>query len=487
MRLGEVIRKWRRVEGKSTRQVALEIGISTSVLNRIESGGQGEGKQKGSVEMNGATLGKILVWLLNTSLLLMMAVGLGSAQQTAVRIGDILVGICDSGEMDTRMGATGVFDPSGNGVNEFDANNGLNMCMYQMSVNAAGNTYVMSSYGEVFGFDAFGNKIGDLQGPTPAGADRLGVESAGSPPTLSSIGHDQAGSFYYSINNGAQLAKVVPETSQMVAVYTLPGGGRRFSLMSDQHTMAYVALDTGNIRTYDLTTQTQGPDLVMTGTSQVVIALPDQTLIVRDLGGGVTHWAPGCFGCTPYQKIFTYSFPTAVANIASDPDGVSFRAIYVHYDPDLQEGDGSVYQVSVASGQPGVTIAIGGLTSGRYYSGSIGVYGDGMNSLARSAKVVQWKIPVPVGATTARKSVAVKNTGPVQIVVSGVSIRADDGTLGEFRISANQCQKGIRPGSHCNVWVTYTPTKVGTQTGVVEVYGNIPGGKQVVQLIGSGR
>lgn len=54
MRLGYLLRKYRLVSDFDLRTVALEIGISTSTLSRIETGGQ----------MDGDTLAKVLVWLM---------------------------------------------------------------------------------------------------------------------------------------------------------------------------------------------------------------------------------------------------------------------------------------------------------------------------------------------------------------------------------------------------------------------------------------
>lgn len=53
MKLGEVIRKWRKMSDIGIREAAKEIGVSHGTLSRIE---------RGEV-MDGKTLVKILVWL----------------------------------------------------------------------------------------------------------------------------------------------------------------------------------------------------------------------------------------------------------------------------------------------------------------------------------------------------------------------------------------------------------------------------------------
>lgn len=53
MKLGEVIRRWRRNSDVGLREAAREIGISHGTLSRIERG----------EEMDAKTLVKILAWL----------------------------------------------------------------------------------------------------------------------------------------------------------------------------------------------------------------------------------------------------------------------------------------------------------------------------------------------------------------------------------------------------------------------------------------
>lgn len=479
MRLGQVIRRWRTVEQKTLDEVANEIGIGRTVLQRIETGGQGDGKAPGKLEMNGATLGKLIVWLLSTVLLVAGA----AVGQTPIAVGDILAGTCDSKDNNTGNGAVEVFDPNGMGVNEFDANTGINLCMEQMTVDVDGNTYVLSDGNGIFGFDPLGNK---LQVVTLAKTGQgIGMQRL---PTLSSILHDQAGNVYFLGGDGNLVSEPINGGAGGEQTgYVLPGNALRFALASDQHTMVYVAMDSGNVRSYDLTARQSGPDLVISGTAQTVLVLPDQSLVVRDRSGQVARWAPPCLGCFPYQRGRVYMFPDTVDNIALDPDGSSFRSIHVWYDDQQQLGNGNVYKTDVGSGQVLGVIDISGLRYGVTYSGSLGIYGDGLNSQALATATLKWPKPQPIGVESKHKTVAVKNTGAVEIIVSGVGVRADDGRTGEFRVVKNQCQKGIRPGTHCNVWVSYTPTAVGTQTGVVEVFGNVPGGKQTTRLSGIGK
>ena len=75
MRIGQVIKSWRRLNNISIQAAAKQIGISSTVLHRVELGihqgtnrastrvGKGLGTGSG---MDGATLAKMVVWLLGT-------------------------------------------------------------------------------------------------------------------------------------------------------------------------------------------------------------------------------------------------------------------------------------------------------------------------------------------------------------------------------------------------------------------------------------
>jgi len=55
MRLGEVIRRWRKMSDVGIREAAREIGVSHGTLSRIERG----------EAMEGETLAKVLGWLMS--------------------------------------------------------------------------------------------------------------------------------------------------------------------------------------------------------------------------------------------------------------------------------------------------------------------------------------------------------------------------------------------------------------------------------------
>lgn len=55
MKLGEVIRRWRKMSDIGVREAAKQIGVSHGTLSRVERG----------LPMDGPTLAKILRWLMS--------------------------------------------------------------------------------------------------------------------------------------------------------------------------------------------------------------------------------------------------------------------------------------------------------------------------------------------------------------------------------------------------------------------------------------
>ncbi|MGB8783544.1 MAG: Ig-like domain repeat protein [Terriglobales bacterium] len=87
---------------------------------------------------------------------------------------------------------------------------------------------------------------------------------------------------------------------------------------------------------------------------------------------------------------------------------------------------------------------------------------------------------VLVGQTSPTKSVTLKNTGDSELTVSSIAIS------GNFGIPRNTCANGVKPGTHCNVYVTFTPTALGTEIGTLTFTDNASNSPQTVSLTGVG-
>jgi len=392
--------------------------------------------------------------------------------QQSVQVGYIFTGTCDSDTMNTQLGATEVWDQNGMGVTEFDVNNGQNLCMEEMSFDGQGDTFVMSDQG-TFEF----NPLGQLVGQNMA-QHKIDREAVGILPVLYSILHDQSGNFY--VANGAYIFRTGPSGGM---TYQPTGGLRRFDLASDQTTVVYVSLSTSDATLFDLNSQKSGAPLTTTGDISTVRVLPDNSILALDKSGVVSRWT-GSFTNPPYQKTLVYTALPTVSNIALAPDGTTFWAIQVWYDSQQERGNVVLYQVNITDGSV-LTVSPNWLPYGRYYSSSLGIYGDGMNTSAKTSLSAIRFTSLVKGATVT-KSIVVKNTGLVEMIISAVAVQANDGDRGEWTITKNRCMNGVRPGTHCNVWVQYMPTRVGQQTGTLTFYANLVNGLHVT-MIGYGK
>jgi hypothetical protein len=87
---------------------------------------------------------------------------------------------------------------------------------------------------------------------------------------------------------------------------------------------------------------------------------------------------------------------------------------------------------------------------------------------------------VLVGQTSPQKRVRLANTGDSELTVSSISIS------GDFALPVNHCANGVKPGTHCDVYVTFTPTVLGTETGTLTFTDNASNSPQTVSLTGVG-
>jgi hypothetical protein len=85
-----------------------------------------------------------------------------------------------------------------------------------------------------------------------------------------------------------------------------------------------------------------------------------------------------------------------------------------------------------------------------------------------------------VGQTSSPQSVSLTNTGESELTFSDISIS------GHFSITVNYCENGVKPQTHCNVYVTFTPQAIGTETGTLTFVDNASNSPQTVSLTGTG-
>jgi uncharacterized repeat protein (TIGR03803 family) len=87
---------------------------------------------------------------------------------------------------------------------------------------------------------------------------------------------------------------------------------------------------------------------------------------------------------------------------------------------------------------------------------------------------------VVVGQTSIPQLVSLKNTGDSELTVSNISISPT------FAITINHCANGVKPGTHCNLSVTFTPQGPGAETGSLAFADNASNSPQTISLYGTG-
>jgi hypothetical protein len=86
-----------------------------------------------------------------------------------------------------------------------------------------------------------------------------------------------------------------------------------------------------------------------------------------------------------------------------------------------------------------------------------------------------------VGTASAPQQLLVTNTGSASLQISSMSV------AGDFTESDTCTGQSIAPGDACLIEVGFAPTLVGAETGLLTIYGNLPGGSQLtVPLNGTG-
>jgi hypothetical protein len=263
-----------------------------------------------------------------------------------------------------------------------------------------------------------------------------------------------------------------------MAIYPVGGGAQWIDLGADQRTMFY-STPNGDVKSYDIVAQTQGPDIAIDALAKNVRALPDGSILTNTLGA-IQHWVPRCPGCFPYRMGSAYQIPANADGFALDPDGISLWTINTYYDNRSQLGYADVYRTNLQTGDPMGSFSLQPLTNGRYYSMSIGINGDGTGSSATATPSLTYTARI-VGTTSNPKRAVVTNTGVVQLALSKLTI------TGDFAIKTNACKKGVQPGLYCSIWVTFTPTQTGVRNGTLKVYDNANNSPQTVTLSGVGQ
>ena len=80
--------------------------------------------------------------------------------------------------------------------------------------------------------------------------------------------------------------------------------------------------------------------------------------------------------------------------------------------------------------------------------------------LAQKVNPTSLTLAAVPGYSSSPQDVAFSNTGDSELTLT-ISIS------GPFSIPTNQCGRGVKPGTHCNVYVVYTPQEIESDTGTL--------------------
>ena len=88
----------------------------------------------------------------------------------------------------------------------------------------------------------------------------------------------------------------------------------------------------------------------------------------------------------------------------------------------------------------------------------------------------------PVATASPAQTVTVSNTGNAPLTISGITTTGD---FDETDTCTAASSNTLAPAATCTVQVTFLPSATGARTGVLTVFGNVPGGQATVTLNGT--
>jgi hypothetical protein len=101
-------------------------------------------------------------------------------------------------------------------------------------------------------------------------------------------------------------------------------------------------------------------------------------------------------------------------------------------------------------------------------------------AVGRLVKTLLAFAPQVVGTTSSTLNETLNNDGDEQMTVTGVT------TTGDFSVQSNYCMSGVKPGTHCNVYVVFNPTQTGPRTGTLTFTDDATNSPQTAKLTGTG-
>lgn len=85
----------------------------------------------------------------------------------------------------------------------------------------------------------------------------------------------------------------------------------------------------------------------------------------------------------------------------------------------------------------------------------------------------------PVGVTSAVQTVTLSNQGNATLTIASIQVSGDYAQI-------NNCSGSVAVGSSCTLSITFTPTTIGSRSGLVTINDNAPASPQTIALSGTG-
>jgi hypothetical protein len=197
----------------------------------------------------------------------------------------------------------------------------------------------------------------------------------------------------------------------------------------------------------------------------------------------------GAFKLGPSQT--TRLSPNLIGLAAADVNGDGTLELLTGGNSDigftaLENNDAATFSVILQSGAVAGTTALAVGDFNNDGSIDLALASSGSNTISlllQSPSVTLSSVGMNFGNValggSRTQTITLTNSGSALLQIGSVS-------AGNSFSQTNNCSAAIAPGNSCTVTVTFQPTAVGTQTGVLTIADNAPGGTQTVSLSGVG-
>jgi sugar lactone lactonase YvrE len=346
---------------------------------------------------------------------------------------------------------------------------GTRAATLSFSDNAAGSTQVVSLSGTAVGAPIASLTPGSLVFAsqtvgTASMAQAITLNNTGgSTLTISSIalGGARSADFKTTTNCGSSLAPAA--TCYVSITFTPTAAGTRTATLSFSDNAA------GSVQVVSLSGSAVGgavtslsPDSLVFGSQLIGTTSTERAVTLKNTGGStlvISRIVLG--GAQPADFKMTTTCGSLLAPAATCSVSVTFT-------PTAPGNSTASLSFSDNASAPAQVVSLTG----------IGVSAPSV-SLSPGSLIFGNQI---VGTLSAPKGITLRNTSGVTVTILGIALGGPQSA--DFKMTTT-CGSSLAPGTDCYVWVTFTPTAVGTRTATLSFTDNAAGSTQIVSLSGT--